>query len=175
MAKHNQYCLGTAETQVKEKVSSGVVTWSEVCLAITTLMLLCSVVFRWRLLLYLWTLKGIMPQNLPEQIMQRIVRLSADGNSQWEVASNWETGRPHQRKRGGSMKISMPWEGRQLLRIFRMNRIISTPHLRMQMIRRLGRRMSVRTIWRRLLAAVYWSRHPARCPRLTLEHRRLHC
>ena len=27
-----------------------------------------------------------MPQNLPEQILQRIVRLSADGNSQREVA-----------------------------------------------------------------------------------------
>ena len=42
----------------------------------------------------------------------------------------------------------------------------------MQMIRRFGRRMSVRTIRRRLLATGYWSRRPARCPRLTLEHRR---
>ena len=46
MAKHSQYCLGTAETQQKEKVSSGIVTWSEVSLAITTLMVLCSVGFR---------------------------------------------------------------------------------------------------------------------------------
>ena len=42
----------------------------------------------------------------------------------------------------------------------------------MQMIRQFGRRMSVRTIRRRLLAAGYWSRRPARCPRLTLDHRR---
>ena len=79
-----------------------------------------------------------MPQNLPEQILQRIVRLSADGNSQREVARmlglsqgcisknlrlNRETGRPHQRKRGGSMKISTPREDRQLLRMIRMNRL----------------------------------------------------
>jgi transposase len=128
-----------------------------------------------------------MPQNLPQQILQRIVRLSADGNSQREVARmlgvsqgcvskilrrNRETGRPHQRKRGGSMKISTPREDRQLLRMVRTNRFISAPRLRMQMIRRFRRRMSVRTIRRRLLAAGYWSRRPARCPRLTLEHRR---
>ena len=77
-------------------------------------------------------LKGIMTQNLPEQILQRFVRLSADGNSQREVARmpgvsqgciskilrrNRKTGRPHQRKRGGSMKIFTPREDRQLLRI----------------------------------------------------------
>ena len=52
------------------------------------------------------------------------------------------------------------------------NRFISAPRLRMQMIRRFGRRVSVRTIHRWLLATEYWSRRPARCPRLTLEHRR---
>ena len=80
-----------------------------------------------------------MPQNLPLQILQRIVRLCADGNSQREVARmqgmsqgciskilrhNRETGRPHQRKLGGSMKISMPRENRQLLQLFRTNRYI---------------------------------------------------
>ena len=54
----------------------------------------------------------------------------------------------------------------------RTNRFISVPRLRMLMIRRFGRRMSVRTIRRRPLVTGYWSRHPARCPRLTLEHRR---
>ena len=64
-----------------------------------------------------------MPQNLPEQILQRIVKLSVDGNSLREVAKmlgmsqgciskilrrNWKTGQPHQRKCGGSMKISTP-------------------------------------------------------------------
>ena len=53
----------------------------------------------------------------------------------------------------------------------RTNRFISAPCLRMQMIRRFGRRMLVLTIRRRLLAAGYWSRRPARCPGPTLEHR----
>ena len=70
------------------------------------------------------------------------------------------------------MKISTPREDHQLLRMVRTNRFISAPHLRMQMIRRFGRRMSVRTIRRRLLVTGYWSLCPARCPRLTLEHRR---
>ena len=56
----------------------------------------------------------------------------------------------------------------------RTNRFISAPRLRMQIIRRFGSRMSVRTIRRQLLAAGYWSRRPARCPRFTLEHRRRH-
>ena len=128
-----------------------------------------------------------MPQNLPEQILQWIVGMSADGNYQQEVARllgvsqgcickilghNQETGRPHQRKRGDSMKISTPREDRQLLRMIRNNRFISAPRLRIQKIRRFGRRVSVRTIRRRLLAAGYWFQRPARCPRLTLEHRR---
>ena len=128
-----------------------------------------------------------MPQNLQQLILKRILRLLADGNSQQEVARmlgvsqgciskilrcNRETGRPHQRKRGGSMKISTPREDRQLLRMVRTNCFISAPRLRMQMNRRFGKRMSVGTIRRRVLAAGYWSRHPARCPRLTLEHRR---
>ena len=168
-------------------------------------------------------LNGIMPQNLPDQILQRIVRLLADGNSQRKVARmlgvsqgyiskilpeqilqrivkllangnsqrkvarmlgvsrgciskilrrNRETSRPHQRKRGGSMKISTPREDRQLLQMVRTNWFISAPRLRMQMVRRFGRRMSVRAIRRQLLATGYWSRRPARCPRLTLEHRR---
>ena len=70
------------------------------------------------------------------------------------------------------MKISMPMEDRQLLRMVRTNRFISAPHLRMQMNHRFGRLMSVGTIRKRLLAARYWYRRTARCPRLTLEHRR---
>jgi len=129
----------------------------------------------------------IMPQNLPQQILQRIVRLSADGNSQREVARmlgvsqgcvskiltqprDWPTtseeawrfdenlhatGKPSTAPNGQNEPL-----------------LISAPRLRMQMIRLFRRRMSVRTIRRRLLAAGYWSRRPARCPRLTLEHRR---
>ena len=69
------------------------------------------------------------------------------------------------------MKISMPQEDRQLLQMVRMNRFISAPRLRMQMICQFGRRKSVQTIRRRLLATGYWSRRPARCPRIVLEHR----
>ena len=54
----------------------------------------------------------------------------------------------------------------------RTNRFISAPRQRMQMIRRFGRRMSVWTTRRQLLAAVYWSWRPARCSRLILEQRR---
>ena len=170
-----------------KNVSSSVVTWIEVCLAITTLMLYAALDFGKDYWFFFELLKGIMPQNLPEQMLQRIVRLSANGNSQREVARmlgvsqgwiskilrrNRETGRPHQRKRGDSTKISMPWEDRQLLRMVRTNRFISAPRLGMQMIRQFGRRMSVWTIRRRLLVAGYLSRCPARCPRLTLEHSR---
>ena len=128
-----------------------------------------------------------MPENLPEQILQRIVMLLANGKSQREVARmlgvsqrcirkilrrNRETGRPQQRKHGGLMKISTSPEDRRLLRMVKMNDFVSAPRLRMQMIHRFGRRMSVQAIQRQFLAARYWSRRPARCPRLTLEHRR---
>ena len=84
---------------------------------------------------------------------------------------NRETSQPQQRKRGGSMKISTALEDRQLLRIVRTNRFISAPRLLIQMIHWIGRRMSVRTFRRRLLATRYWSQRPARCPRLIFEHR----
>ena len=127
-----------------------------------------------------------MPQNLPEQILPWIVRLSADGNSQRDVARmlevsqgciskilprNWETGRPHQRKWWGSMKISTPREDCQLLWMGKTNRFISAHLLRMQMNHRFRRWMSLQTIQRRLLAAGYRFWHSARCPGLTLEHR----
>ena len=130
-----------------------------------------------------------MSQNLPEQILQRIVRLSVDGNSQREVAwmlgvsqgciskilrRNRETDRPHQKRHGGSMKISTLREDRQLLWTVRLNRFILAPRLRIQMFRRFVRRISVRTIRWRLLVVGYWSRRPARCPKLTLELRRRH-
>lgn len=128
-----------------------------------------------------------MPYNLQPQILQRIVALSAAGHSQREVAvvlgvsqgciskvlrRNRETGRPDQRNRGGRGKITSDREDRQLLRMARANRFITSTRLRVQMIQRLGRRLSARSIRRRLLAAGYRSRRPARCPRLTMVHRR---
>ena len=65
------------------------------------------------------------------------------------------------------MKVSMPREDYQLLRMVRTNRSIATPRLRMQMTRQLGRQMSVRTIRRRLLVFGYWCPRPARCPRVS--------
>ena len=125
-----------------------------------------------------------MAQYLPQQILQQIVRLSADGSSQQEVARvlgvsqgcitkilrcNRETGRPHQRKRGDLMKISTPQEDHQLIQMVRPNRFISAPRMQIQMIRQFGRQPDIQ---RQLLATIYWFRRPARCPRLTLEHRR---
>ena len=52
------------------------------------------------------------------------------------------------------------------------NRFISAPRLCVEMIRRFRRRLSVRGIINRILAAGYWSSRPARCPRLTWDHRR---
>ena len=66
----------------------------------------------------------------------------------------------------------MPREDRYLLRMMRFNRFLSSPRLRAELIRRTGRRMSVRTITRRLLEAGYHSRRPTRSPRLTIDHRR---
>ena len=178
---------GPQRLKRRKKVSSGVVTWSEVCLVIGTLMLLCSVGFRLRLLIFLWTFKGNHASKFATANTAANCQVVADGNSQREVVRilgvsqrciskllrcNRETGRSHQRKRGGSMKISTQREDRQLLQMVRTHCFISAPRLRMQMIRRFGRRLSVRTIRRRLLIAGYWSRRPAICPRLTLEHRR---
>ena len=70
----------------RKKVSSGVVvTWREVCLVITTCFY-AAWGFGKNYRYFFELLKGIMPQHLPEQILQRIVRLSTDGNSQQEVA-----------------------------------------------------------------------------------------
>ena len=129
-----------------------------------------------------------MPQNLPEQILQRIVKLCADGNCQREVARMLGMSQGCIRKILATQPRDRPttsaevWrfnenfhameEDCQLLRIVNMNRFISAPRLRMQMIRRFGRQMSVGTIRRWVLGTGYWSRRPARFPRLTLEHRR---
>ena len=115
-----------------------------------------------------------MPQNMPQQILQRICplagRFSARSSQDAGVVSrmhkqnfttqprDWPTtsAAAYQRKRGGSMKISTPREDRQLLPT---SRFISAPRLRMQMIRLFGRRMSVRTIRIWLLAAGFeWGR-----------------
>ena len=120
-----------------------------------------------------------MPSNLQEQILVRIVRLPAEVYSQREVArmlgvsqgciSNILrckriTGRPHQRRHWGRRILTTAREDRQLVWMVRDKRSISAPRLSVAMIRRFRRRLPIQSIVNR-------SRHPARCDRLTLDHR----
>ena len=128
-----------------------------------------------------------MPRNLQDQISLRIVRLSAEGYSQKEVARmldvsqtcvskilrrERDTGRPHPRRRGDRRSLTTTWEDRQLFLMVRDNCFISAPRLRVEMIRRFRRGLSVRSIVYRLLAAGCRSGRPAMCPRLTFDQRR---
>ena len=122
-----------------------------------------------------------MKRNLREQILFRIVRLSAEGYFQQEVVRmfgvsqecvskilqrNRDTGRPHQWRRGGRKSFTTNRKGRQLVRV---NGFISAPRLRVGMIFRFWKRLSVQSIVNRLLTAGYQSRRPARCPRRLTE------
>ena len=64
-------------------------------------------------------------------------------------------------------------EDKQLIQMVRGNRLISAPHLCVEMIRWFGSSLSVWSFLNRLLAAGYMSRRPDGCPRLILDHRRL--
>ena len=68
---------------------------------------------------------------------------------------------------GHRQRISTPREDRFLLRMMHANRVLSSNRLKAQLIRHTGRRLSVRTITRGLLALGYQSCWLARCPRLT--------
>ena len=128
-----------------------------------------------------------MPQNLPEQILQWIFRLSADGNSQREVARmlgvsqgciskilrrNRETA-DHIR---GSMEVR--WKSSRHGKIVNCSEWSDRTALSRLLVCEcrwsadLGGRCQFEPFKRWLLATGYWSQHPARCPRLTLEHRR---
>ena len=122
-----------------------------------------------------------MKRNLREQILFRIVRLSGEGYFQQEVVRmlgvsqecvskilqrNRDTGRPHQQKRGGRKSFITDRKDRQLVRV---NGFISAPRLRVGMILRFWKRLSVQSIVNRLLTAGYQSRRPARCPRRLTE------
>ena len=81
------------------------------------------------------------------------------------------SGRPHQWRCGGRRSLITAREHRQLIRMVRDNRFFLAPRLPVVRIRRFRRRLSVGSIVNRPLAAGYWSRRPARCPNLTLDHR----
>ena len=178
---------GPLRLKRRKKVNSGVLTWSEVCLAIATLMLLCSAGFRQRLLIFLWTFKGDRATKFATA--NTAANCQVVGRWQFSARSSQDVGvvsRMHKQNfatqpRDWPTTSEEAWRFDENLHATR--RRSTAPygqneplHLGssswMQMIRRFGRQVSVRTIRRRLLAAGYWSRRPSRCPRLTLEHRR---
>ena len=71
--------------------------------------------------------------------------------------------------------MTTPREDHALIRIMRRNRYFSSSRISVELIRRTGPRVSVRTVQRRLVAVGYRSRRPARCPSLTHDHRRRRC
>ena len=130
---------------------------------------------------------NFQPANNPPVILELIVRLSCRGLSQRPISRNTrvsqsdiskvfrrvrETGRAIQRPHGHWLRMTKPREDRILIRIMRRNRFLSSSRIRVELIRRTGRRGSARTVQRHLVAAGCRSRRPARCPRLTHDHRR---
>ena len=83
-----------------------------------------------------------------------------------------ETGRVIQRPQGHRLAMTTPRKDCALIRIMRRNRFLSPSRFRVELIRRTGRLVSARMVQRRFVAAGYHPRRPARCPRLTYEHRR---
>ena len=129
---------------------------------------------------------AIMPANNPLGILELIVRLSGRGLSQRSISMSTgvskggiskvlrrvrETERAIHRPHGHRLWMTTPREARALIRIMNRNRYLSSSRIRVELIRRTGPRVSVRTVQRCLIAAGYHSRRPARCPRLTYDHR----
>ena len=86
MATHSQYCLGTAGTQENDKSEfrGSQLKWSLPSHYHFDAFMQRGVSVK-NIDIFL-ILKVITPQNLPEQILQWFVRLSADSNSWREVA-----------------------------------------------------------------------------------------
>ena len=135
---------------------------------------------------FLSLLEGIMPCNFQKYILVRIVRLSAEDYSQWEVARMLCRKDSSAKFCGatemlishisGGLELSLTTgrEDKQLIRMVIDNRFIPAARLCVEMIRQFLRRLSVQSMVNRLLAAGYRSRRPTRCPRLTSDHRRCH-
>ena len=128
-----------------------------------------------------------MARHIPPAIMQLIVRLSRQGRRQKAIAEITgvtqgavskilkrfrDTGNANQRPRGHRQRLTTARQDHGLLRMMRKNRFLSSARLRVDVIRQIGRQISLRTINRRLLTAGYPARRPARCPRLTNDYRR---
>ena len=127
-----------------------------------------------------------MSANIPPWIIVLIVRLSAHVLSQREILRNTgvsrggiskvihhfrETRRAIERPHGHRLRMTTPREDRSLVWIMRRNRFLSSLRIRVELIRRTGRHVFAGTVQRYLVAVGYYSRRPAKCPRLTHNHR----
>ena len=123
-----------------------------------------------------------MPQNLPGQILQRIVKLSADGNSQREVV--WMLASRMHKQNFAIQPRDMPTTSEEACRfdknLHATERPSTAPNGQNEPLH-LGSSsanaddlsiLEADVSSRRLLATGYWSRRPAKCPRHILEHRR---
>ena len=86
-----------------------------------------------------------------------------------------ETGRAIQRPHGRRLRMTTPREDSALIRILRRNRFLSSPRIRVKLIRWTGRCVSACMVQRHLVAAWYPSRRPVRCPGLTHDHCHKRC
>ena len=105
----------------------------------------------------------------------RLILLGLRVSHKVPLARSWSgCRRLNQKPLGHRQRISTPGEDRYLLRMMCINRFLSMPRFRAQLIRHTGCRPSVRSITRHLLAAAYHFRRLSRCPRLILTHHRHH-
>ena len=127
-----------------------------------------------------------MARHITPAMLQMLARLSREGRTQLEIAAitgvsqgaiskilkrSRETGTTNQKSRRHRER-STNARDRFLLRMVHYNWFQSSPQLRVEFNRRIGRRISVCAINWWLLTARYLSRRPARCPRPTEEHHR---
>ena len=95
-----------------------------------------------------------------------------DSSAKVRNRCNRDIGRPHQRRLGSQRNLTTAGENKQFIRMVIDNRFISAARLCVEMIQRFLRRLPVQSTLNRFLAAGYWFRRPARCPSLTLDHKR---
>ena len=94
--------------------------------------------------------------------------------TRWHIESSVVLAKPeelskgHKPPHGHRLRISTPREDGALIRIMRRNRFLSSSRIKVELIRRTGRRVSARTAQTHLVAAGYHSRRPARCSRLRI-------
>ena len=128
-----------------------------------------------------------MLRHITGEISLLIVKLSREGRQRVAISRIYgvaksainkilgrarQTGSPNHRPLGHQQRISSPLEDPCLLRMMHGARLLSSSGLKAHLFCGTERCLSVCTITRNLLAAGYHSCRPARCPKLTLVHRR---